>query len=90
MKHVTKVSSEGQITIPEEIRECLGIEPDDTVELSYEDGQVVLRKRRLRSLEELKGILPPLGIDPDEAIRLAKRSTLPESTGNVSDVVRRH
>lgn len=43
MKHVTKVSSEGQITIPEEIRECLGIEPDDTVELSYEDGQVVLR-----------------------------------------------
>lgn len=81
MKHVTKVSSEGQITIPEEIRECLGIEPDDTVELSYEDGQVVLRKRRLLSLEELKGILPPLEIDPDEAIRLAKEEYIARKYG---------
>ncbi len=40
-----KVTSKGQVTIPVEIRDCLGILPDSEVEFAEEGGKVVLRKK---------------------------------------------
>jgi antitoxin PrlF len=71
VRGVARVSNRGQITIPKEVRECLGIEPNDRVEFVVrEEG--TMTARRLLGVKELKGILPATGLDPDEAIRLAK------------------
>ncbi len=40
-----KVTSKGQVTIPIEIRDRLGILPNSEVEFAEEGGQVVLRKK---------------------------------------------
>ncbi|CAN5218209.1 AbrB/MazE/SpoVT family DNA-binding domain-containing protein [soil metagenome] len=41
-----RVTSKGQITIPLEIREQLGIQPGSVVEFELRDGVVLVRKRR--------------------------------------------
>lgn len=40
---MTRVTSKGQVTIPKEIRDKLGIEPGSEVGFHEEGGQVVLR-----------------------------------------------
>ncbi len=40
-----KVTSKGQVTIPIEIRDRLGILPNSEVEFAEDGGQVVLRKK---------------------------------------------
>ena len=71
MGRITTLTSKGQVTIPKEIRDELGLKPFDKIEFVSENGRVRLRKA-LPSLEELMGSLPPLGVDVEEAIRLAK------------------
>jgi len=39
-----RVTSKGQVTIPRDIRERMGITPQSEIEFSIEKGQVVLRK----------------------------------------------
>ncbi len=40
-----RVTSKGQVTIPKEIRDELGLEPGSQVEFVRENGRVVLRRR---------------------------------------------
>src|SRR5262245_20429079 len=49
---ISTVSDDGRLTIPEEFREALGIEPNDRVALTLEDGEIRLRR-----------IAPPPGSD---------------------------
>ena len=44
MTHLVKVTRRGQVTIPKNIREALGIREGDLVEVSLENGRVVLSK----------------------------------------------
>ncbi len=39
-----KVTTKGQVTIPQEIREMAGILPNSDVEFSYKNGFVLLKK----------------------------------------------
>ncbi len=39
-----KVSEKGQITVPKPVRERLGIRPGDELDVSDEDGRIVLSK----------------------------------------------
>jgi AbrB family looped-hinge helix DNA binding protein len=71
MARVTTLTSKGQVTIPKEIRDELGLKPHDKIRFAVENGHATLCKAYL-SLDELAGILPPLGMDIDEAIELAK------------------
>jgi AbrB family looped-hinge helix DNA binding protein len=51
-----KVGERGQVTIPKEIRDRLGIGPDTEVEFSVERGQILLQKRAATlPLREWKG-----------------------------------
>ncbi len=51
------ITSKGQITIPKEVRDRLGLKPGDRVEIYLEpDGRAVIE--RTIKLEELIGILP--------------------------------
>ncbi|MBL8932738.1 MAG: AbrB/MazE/SpoVT family DNA-binding domain-containing protein, partial [Kineosporiaceae bacterium] len=40
------VSEKGQVTIPKQLRDRLGIEPGQQLEFSEEDGRLVARKVR--------------------------------------------
>lgn len=39
-----KITSKGQVTIPQHIREIAGLLPHTEVEFDYEDGKVTLKK----------------------------------------------
>lgn len=71
MTRVTTITSKGQVTIPKEIRDELGLKPRDKIRFSLENGYVVLRKA-YPSLEEIVGSLPPLEMPIEEAIERAK------------------
>jgi antitoxin PrlF len=56
------VTSKGQITIPNKIRQFLKIRPGDSVDFLVEkDGRVVM-KQAIRDIEELEGLLYRPGI----------------------------
>lgn len=71
MKWTARVSGKGQITIPKELRDCLGIEPDATLELALDGDQIVVRQRP-DPIEALRNLLPPIEQDIEQAIRDAK------------------
>ena len=56
-----RITQKGQVTIPAEIREKLGLLPDTEVEFRLEDGRVVMEKasgpprRGKRVVERLRG-----------------------------------
>ncbi len=46
-KWIARVSAKGQVTIPKEVRELLGIKPGDFVAFIARDGEIVLKKARV-------------------------------------------
>lgn len=55
------ITSKGQTTIPKEIRDGLGLKPNDQVQFTLlEDGTVIMRAKR-RSVREAYGILHKRG-----------------------------
>jgi AbrB family looped-hinge helix DNA binding protein len=60
------MTSKGQLTIPKGIRDRLGLAPGDRVEfvLGGDERSVVMRKRRILSLEQILGSLPNNGMTP--------------------------
>ena len=62
------VTSKGQVTIPKEIRNALGIVPGSEVEFELEEGEVVLRRRVSPAVFQhwvgyLRGRLPADSVD---------------------------
>jgi AbrB family looped-hinge helix DNA binding protein len=71
MGHITTLSSKGQITIPQEVRDELGLKPDDKIEIVVDGAGTARLRKAGPSLEDLMGSLP-LGIPVEEAIERAK------------------
>lgn len=42
--HVSRLSAKGQVTVPKEVRELLGIKPGDSVAYEVQNGTVTLRR----------------------------------------------
>lgn len=59
-----KVLPKGQITLPKEVRQSMGIEVGDTLVLEKVEGKVVLKKGK--TLFDYVGILPSLGLSIEE------------------------
>ena len=81
---IGSVSTKGQVTIPQEIREQLGISPGDKVWISVEDMKIVMRPADLslragyRSIPALKKPLTDEEMDDlidQEIVEDFKRST---------------
>lgn len=80
IEDVAKVSSKGQVVIPKEIRERLGILPGEKIIVMTRDEEIVLKKARRLRLEELSekiaGAAEKNKIDVekliDEAVRWAR------------------
>lgn len=54
---ITTVSTKGQLVIPAEMRETLGIVPRGRVALTLEDGVIILRPVSERLVDETRGML---------------------------------
>ncbi|MCI4438334.1 AbrB/MazE/SpoVT family DNA-binding domain-containing protein [archaeon] len=80
IEDVTKVSSKGQVVIPKEIRDRLEILPGEKIIVMTRGEEIVLRKARKLSLEELSEKIASVAekkkvnVDKlvDEAIRWAR------------------
>lgn len=59
MRIERRIDSKGRITIPKAIREQLGIEPGESVEVAVDDGRIVIQHSRQReqSVRSLRGCL---------------------------------
>lgn len=75
------VTTKGQVTIPKQMREYLGLEPGSQVEFDYTaDGQVVIRpakparkgKAPSRRFAALRGSGKRIGMSTDEYMRLIR------------------
>lgn len=53
-----KLTSKGQLTVPKEVRDRLGLKSGDRVVFEFEDDTVRLRVEHRKSLDELMGSLP--------------------------------
>ncbi|MGH2375150.1 MAG: AbrB/MazE/SpoVT family DNA-binding domain-containing protein, partial [bacterium] len=53
-----RITSKGQLTIPKEVRERLGVQPGDSLEFAYQGDRLEVRPLRRRRLEEFRGLFP--------------------------------
>jgi AbrB family looped-hinge helix DNA binding protein len=53
---IMTVSTKGQLVIPSQMRDALGIEPGDRVALTLEDGAILLRPVSERLVDETCGM----------------------------------
>jgi AbrB family looped-hinge helix DNA binding protein len=82
IEDIIKVSSKGQIVIPREIRKKLGVKGGEKLLVLTCDGDIVLRKTKELSLDELAERIDKVtkeeGIDVDklvaEAVEWARKS----------------
>jgi AbrB family looped-hinge helix DNA binding protein len=59
MKNSSTISSKGQVTVPQEIRNRIGLAAGDRVEFVVENGQTIIRPFRSETnpFEKYKGVL---------------------------------
>jgi antitoxin PrlF len=67
-----KVMSKGQITLPKEIRQQMGIDTGDHVTLIYEDGKVIMVNSAIYAMQmlqrEMKGMAAARGLNTEKKI----------------------
>lgn len=60
------VGERGQVTIPKELRDRMGIRPGQRLEFAEEDGRIVMRKRAADdAVTRVYGTMPIPGWDTD-------------------------
>lgn len=54
MSKLTNLTVKGQVTIPKDVRDALGLRPNEPVEIGYDGGEVAtIRKPRPASVDDL-------------------------------------
>ena len=51
-----KITSKGQITVPKEVRDRLGVGPGDSLEFAFDGDRLEVRPKRRRSILEFRGL----------------------------------
>jgi len=74
------VTSKGQITLPKDVREKLGLSSGDRVEFFFEDDQSVRLVAKQVPVSQLKGMLPkpaqPVSLDDmDRAVKAGAKDS---------------
>ncbi len=73
-----KITSKGQVTIPQKIRELTGLMPNTEVDFEFSRGQVILKsvsgKKSAGSsaVAQLRGSLKHLGMTTDEVMAMTR------------------
>jgi AbrB family looped-hinge helix DNA binding protein len=81
MIYTAKVSTKGQVVIPQAIRQQLGTKPGTVVEFVLQDGSVVVRP--IRTVEEMSGFLA-------DKVKVKKRFTIEEEKEFVAMAIAEH
>lgn len=68
----SKITAQGQISVPAEIRKKLGLSPGSTIEWEERDGEVVVRKAGRHTLDEAHKTLFPDGPPPRKSLEELK------------------
>ncbi len=66
----TEVEEKGRITIPAQIRRALGIAKGEKLVIRAREGSLILRRKKVVSVLDIKGIIGPLKVrleDVEEA-----------------------
>ena len=83
MRHISPVTSKGQVTIPKEFRDRLGVSLPDRVEFVLTDlGEVILRPVRL-TVDDLFGIVPAIPGREDDDIDDIIREAMDEQAEEI-------
>ena len=78
----TRITTKGQVTIPKEVRERLGLRPGDELEFTEEDGVFRLKKRLLK---RYRGYLKEFAKrEPRRACRRAAWAVITAADTNIS------
>lgn len=74
-----RITSKGQVTIPQAIREKAGLHPHTEVEFELSGGKVILRpvagrgsKRAAQAIERLRGTLRHVRMSTDQIMALTR------------------
>jgi AbrB family looped-hinge helix DNA binding protein len=80
------LTSKGQLTIPQKVREALGLRPGDQVECEVMEGEARLRPLRRYTARELRCLITPIGIPylGPEGEKAALRQALTEKYATAS------
>ena len=73
----SKLTAQGQISVPAEIRQRLGVGPGSVLEWDEQDDQVIVRRAGLNTSEEIHHTVFPKGISDGVS-------------GNVKDAIRKY
>jgi antitoxin PrlF len=76
----SRITSQGQISIPAEIRKRLGVGPGSTIQWDESNGQIVVKRARKYTSHEIHKILFPNGPP--------KRRSLKELKEGISHYIR--
>lgn len=60
----SRISPQGQISVPAEVRKKLGLEPGAVVEWDERDGEIVVRRGVVHTMDEVHRLLFPDGPPP--------------------------
>ena len=66
------LTSKGQITIPKEIRDSLGLQPGDRMTFTLMPDSTVVMRVKTKSVMELAGVLRKKGRKPVAIVRLSR------------------
>ena len=69
MIELGKITSKGQITIPKDIRDALGISGGDRILFEKKDGEVIIKKAQKGSIVSFLDEAKPIGKEASRAIR---------------------
>ncbi len=72
MARLTTLTRKGQITVPKDVRDALGLKPSDSVEVWVEDGEARIRKARRLTVRDVAGRIPAPSLPLEEAIARSK------------------
>jgi AbrB family looped-hinge helix DNA binding protein len=68
----TTLTTKGQVTIPKELRERLGLKPYDRIEFEFDGNETLQLRKAGPSLEDVVGIFPALGLSEAELKQLTR------------------
>lgn len=85
---IAKITEKGQVTIPQKIRETLGVRAGDRLFFSLDEGKTVIYPVK-GTLLDLKGSVKPKQV-PEDLERVRNLVKQKVSRRNMDDGIRRH
>ena len=61
-----EVEDKGRVTIPAHLRRDLGITKGEKLEITSKDGAIILKRKRVVSISDIRGIMGPFRVNIED------------------------